>query len=360
MFRDWTEVELISATLFLLTAVLLLYASGRSTLIRRRVAAIAALLSVGGADTLLLLSYAGEPAIAYERPGAIKRKGGGERGYFAFEQDGSHGHETTRGGSDGSLMAAVFNATDDKAMSALGRSFGRCVGCPEMVTIRPGFFRMGAAPDDTAATNAERPTRMIGFGAPWAVARKEVTVGQYALFLEATGHLPPTCAEVAHDKEADLPVTCVSWRDAEAYVAWLARETRRPFRLPTEAEWEYVARAGATSPYSTGEHLTKGAANIERADGLVVPVGSYAANGYGVHDTHGNAAELVGGCWTASPALLPGDGRTPSYSPACTSRVLRDAGAGEHASMTRLSARRPIDPDARLPGVGFRVAADLK
>jgi formylglycine-generating enzyme required for sulfatase activity len=219
---------------------------------------------------------------------------------------------------------------------------------------------MGAAPGDAIATDAERPTRMIGFGAPFAISRTEVTVGQYAAFLEATGHAPPPCPEAKHGIDPDLPVTCTSWRDAEAYAAWLARRTHKPFRLPSEAEWEYVARAGAAGLFAGGEQLARSAANIARADGLSVPVGSYPPNSFGVYDMHGNAAELVEGCWTASPAALPGDGRASSPGLGCSQRVLRDAHAGEAATMTRLSARRPIDPDARLPGVGFRVARDLK
>ena len=362
--RDWTEPELLSAILFLLTGLLLLYASGQRARVGRRSAAIASILSVTGADYLLITSYTGETASAFERPGPIKRKAGGERGYFAFEQEGDGGSvaaAASGNGTGGGIVPASWSsAADEKALRALGHRFNDCAGCPDMVVIRPGYFRMGAAPDDAAATEDERPGRMIGFGAPFAIGRTEVTVGQYRAFATATGRSGPTCPEASHDDDPQLPVTCVSWRDAEAYASWLASKTGKPFRLPSEAEWEYAARAGATGAYATGEQLPRGAANIGRTDGLTVIVGSYAPNGFGAHDMHGNAAELVGGCWTASPATLPGDGKTLAPLSPCLGRALRDAHAGEAPTMTRLSARRRIAPDTRLPGVGFRLARDLK
>lgn len=148
--------------------------------------------------------------------------------------------------------------------------------------------------------------------------------------------------------------------DADAYAAWLAAHTGQPYRLPSEAEWEYAARAGATSPYVTGDRLGPGDANIERTNRLTARVGSYPANAFGLNDVHGNAAEIVAGCWVPSPLGLPGDGKATTAFPGCAERVLRDAHAGEPAALARLSARRPISPDARSPGIGFRLARDLK
>ena len=358
--RVWSQAELLSAILFLLSGLLLLYACGHRPRVGRSAAAIASILTVAGADYLLLASYTGETALVFERPGPIKRKAGGERGYFEFEQEGDGGSVTSAGSGSGFVPASWSSPADEKALRALGHRFNDCAGCPDMVVVRPGYFRMGADLDDPAATPDERPGRMIGFGAPFAIGRTEVTVGQYLAFLTATGRPGPTCPEVVHDDDPRLPVTCVSWLDAEAYASWLASKTGKPFRLPSEAEWEYAARAGATGAYATGEHLPKGAANIGRADGRTVTIGSFAPNGFGVRDMHGNAAELVGGCWTASPATLPGDGKTLAPLSPCLGRALRDAHAGEAPTMTRLSARRRIAPDARLQGVGFRLARDLR
>ena len=359
----WTEPEILSAACFLLTGLLLLYASFGRHRPSARTAAAASILAVVAADYLLLASYAGERAYAFERPGPIKRKSTGERGYFDYQQEDGGGAASTASGNTGGsdiVAAAWSGSVDEKVMRTLAHRFGGCAGCPAMVVIRPGYFRMGATADDAAAAAAERPGRMIGFGAPFAIGRTEVSIGQYRAFLAATGRPGPTCPEALHDDDPSLPVTCVSWRDAEAYAAWIAARTGKPFRLPSEAEWEYVARAGATGPYATGETLPKGAANIARADGLTVAVGSYPPNAFGVHDMHGNAAELVAGCWTASPAELPGDGKPAAPLSPCFGRALRDAHAGEAPTMTRLSARRPIAADARLPGVGFRLAFDLR
>lgn len=364
--RDWTATELLSTAFFVLTAVLLLYASSAAPVLTRRLAAIAAIMSIAVADYFLLASYRGESALAFDRPGPTKRSGSAGRGYFQFDDEGDGsgsvgdaGGASAGSGGNGIVLASWSSAADEKVLRALDRRFNDCPGCPEMIVIRPGYFRMGATPDDAAATDAERPARMIGFGSPYAIGRTEVTIAQYASFVTATGHAAPACPEAAHDKESTLPVTCVSWRDADAYARWLAHRTGKPFRLPSEAEWEYAARAGAPGLYATGERLPRASANIGRPDGLTVPVGSYPPNAFGVADMHGNAAELVADCWTGSPSSLPGNGR-PYVSASCTSRVVRDAHAGELAMMTRLSARRPIAPDIGRPGVGFRLARDLK
>ena len=120
--RDWTEPELLSAILFLLTGLLLLYASGQRARVGRRSAAIASILSVTGADYLLITSSTGETASAFERPGPIKRKAGGERGYFACEQEGDGGSvaaAASGNGTGGGIVPASWSsAADEKALRA--------------------------------------------------------------------------------------------------------------------------------------------------------------------------------------------------------------------------------------------------
>ncbi|MEZ5818671.1 MAG: SUMF1/EgtB/PvdO family nonheme iron enzyme [Hyphomicrobiaceae bacterium] len=359
-----TLLELLAASLFVLTAVLLVYATAHRYRETGRLCAIAAILSVCAANVMLLTSYAGEPAVQYERPGPIKQNRSGERGTFAFEKadENGSGHSAASGTGAGSVvMASASSGADSgRAESQLLRAFDGCPNCPDMVVIRPGVFTIGAAQGDTAAEDSERPTRTIGIARPFAIGRNEVTLGEYSAFLAATGRAMPECPDfVAAEDDPRLPATCVSAREADSYAAWLAAKTGRPFRLPSEAEWEYAARAGATGAYATGEHIGLGDANIERPHGLTVRVGSYPANAFGVNDMHGNAAEIVAGCWTVSPSLLPGDGAA-NATPACTRRVVRDGHAGEPVTMTRLSARRPINVGDRRPGVGFRLARDLQ
>ena len=355
--------ELLSASLYLLTAVLLAYAVNQRYLLSGRLCAMGAILSVVGANVFFVGSYNGEPEVIYERPGPIKRAKAGERGVFQFEDEeaGGAGSGGSGSGSSGSVtMASSDSAAAAKAERQIMHGLG-CTDCPDMVVLRPGVFRMGADDADAAARPSERPTRMIGIGAPFAIGRNEVTVGEYMAFVRATGRQPPACPASARADNPRHPITCVSPRDADAYAAWLSVRTGGiAFRLPSEAEWEYAARAGASGPYANGDQLSPGDANVGRADAIVVPVGSFRANGFGLNDMHGNAAEIVAGCWVATPADLPGDGTAAPAALTCGKRVLRDGHAGEPASHARLSARRPIGKAANLRGVGFRLARDLK
>jgi formylglycine-generating enzyme required for sulfatase activity len=359
-----TLTQLVSASFYLLTAILLAYAVGHQYVRTGRLCAVGAILTGLGANGFLWLSYEGEPPVVYERPGPLKRARAGERGAFEFEENGeAAGGGRARAGSGSGTGAVTMVSSNDsisrKAERQLMHGLG-CASCPDMVVIRPGVFRMGADPADEAATESERPTRMIGISAPFAIGRNEVTLREYAVFAKATRRSLGACLDLSGEEDPDLPVTCVSPRDADAYATWLAVRTGKPFRLPSEAEWEFAARAGATDAYVTGSQLGNGDANVGRADGTAVRVGSYPANAFGLNDIHGNAAEIVAGCWVASPDQLPGDGTAATTVARCSNRVLRDGHAGEPATMARLSARRPIDRGARLPGVGFRLARDLQ
>ena len=124
------------------------------------------------------------------------------------------------------------------------------------------------------------------------------------------------------------PVIDVSWEDAEAYVAWLSRETGESYRLPSESEWEYAARAGTTTRYSWGQDVGRNRANCRdcgsRWDGdQTAPAGSFAANGWGLHDMHGNVWEWVADCWHENYARAPRDGTAWTSGGNCGRRVLR-------------------------------------
>lgn len=365
ILADMTLTELLSASLFLLTAILLGYAVSNRYMTAGQLCACGAILTVLGANGFFMLSYDGEPAVAYERPGPIKRAKAGERGVFEFEEEETTAQSGSGGRASGSdhagmvSMASYRSNGPSRAERQIATGFD-CTDCPDMVIVRPGVFRIGAAPTDAQARDNERPTRMIGIGLPFAIGRNEVTVGEYAVFAKAMKRKMPACPDRGDNGDPRLPVTCVSASDAEAYATWLAQRTGKPFRLPTEAEWEYAARAGTAEPYVTGETLAPDHANLAHEAGKVTRVGSYPANAFGLNDIHGNAAEVVAGCWVQSPSELPGDGRAATSLAGCQARVLRDAHAGEATTMARLSARRSIGYTARLPGVGFRLARDVK
>jgi formylglycine-generating enzyme required for sulfatase activity len=354
-----TLTQLVSASFYLLTAVFLGFAAGHRYVRTGQLCAIGAILAGIGANGFLWLSYEGEPPVVYERPGPIKRARAGERGAFEFEEEGEAAGDGRGGGNGAVTMASLNGSPTQKAEHQLMHGLA-CANCPDMVVIRPGVFRMGADPADEAATESERPNRLIGISAPFAIGRNEVTLREYAVFAKATRRPPNACLDLSGEDDPDLPVTCVSPRDADAYAMWLAAVTGVPFRLPSEAEWEFAARAGATGPYVTGSHLGKGEANVDRADGETVRVGSYPANAFGLNDIHGNAAEIVADCWVPAPDQRPANGTAATAVIKCSNRTLRDGHAGEPATMARLSARRPIDRNARLRGVGFRLARDLR
>lgn len=341
MLWDTPLTELVSAALFLLTAVLLLYATaGRRYRAASRLAAVAAIASAGAADAFMLMSYRGEPAFTFERPGPIKRKSAGERGTFAFENEPADGSAASAGGSGSGGSGSRNDGRDDGSVeTALQRTVDDCAACPEMVVIRPGVFTMGAPPNDDAADASERPTRLIGLARPFAIGRSEVTIGQYAAFAAATGRSSPNCRQAqSGDDDPHRPVSCVSAEDADAFAAWLAKRTGKPFRLPSEAEWEYAARGGATTAFATGDQIDASEANIARSAGAPVRVGSYRPNAYGLVDIHGNVAEIVAGCWTVSPALVPGDGQASGATVACGARVVMPAKARRRHDY-RLAAR---------------------
>jgi formylglycine-generating enzyme required for sulfatase activity len=149
----------------------------------------------------------------------------------------------------------------------------------------------------------------------------------------------------------------VSWSDAQSYVAWLNKMAGAPvYRLLTEAEWEYLARAGSTTPYPTGTRITRAAANF--GSGRSDPVGSYAANSFGFYDLMGNAAEWVADCYGAGFAGAATDGSAVD-SPRCAMRVYRGGGYKDAASALRSANRRRAAPGARDASIGFRVAREV-
>lgn len=175
----------------------------------------------------------------------------------------------------------------------------------------------------------------------------------------------------------DHPAVCVSWNDAQAYVAWLRKRTGKPYRLPSEAEWEYAARARAATAYPWGDTASRAYANYgaetccsERADGAdrwlyTSPVGSFPPNAFGLYDMVGNAWQWVQDCYAESYATAPLDGS--AVDPAtCQFRVLRGGTWGDPPRLIRPAFRNWAPPprwpsawEYRSGGVGFRVARSL-
>jgi formylglycine-generating enzyme required for sulfatase activity len=235
--------------------------------------------------------------------------------------------------------------------------FKDCPTCPDMVALPPGTFSMGS----TSGDPSEKPPHRVTVNTPFAIGKYEVTVAQWEACAEA-GACPKIAADASRPK--NTPVRDVSWDDAQQYVKWLAKLTGKPYRLPTEAEWEYAARGGSASVYWWGDQMRKGTANCKdcgnpwQADGPA-PVGSFAANPYGLFDMNGSVWEWVNDCWHNSYKGAPADGH--SWEEAnCRVRVIRGGSWREGASYMPSSTRFKYDASVRHSQNGFRVARDNK
>lgn len=275
---------------------------------------------------------------------------------------------------------------------------------PTLVVVPHGAFRMGAGDDDREASDAERPAHDVRFARGFAMARTEVTVGQFRQFVAASGHRPRATRRgyshaydersgnfvrrgyVDHTRDHagapagdDLPVLHVSAKDAQAYARWLSELTGRSYRLPSEAEFEYALRAGTAGTFPwAGDTPPRGAGNLTGAldvsprgrrwqnafagygDGAwgPAPVASYRPNRYGLHDLAGNVAEWVDDCWHSSYRRAPGDGRA-WINPGCRTRVVRGGSWASSPAQTRSAWRQAQDVDTTNGRIGFRVVREI-
>jgi formylglycine-generating enzyme required for sulfatase activity len=235
-----------------------------------------------------------------------------------------------------------------------GDTFRDCDICPSMVVVPGGRFAMG---NDPAA--AKTSPRAVTIPRAFAIGIYEVTVDEWDACLRES-----RCGQSTEQgQEKKLPASNVSWDDAQDYVKWLSEKTGRKYRLPTEAEWEYAARAGTTTRYWWGNEPGVKRANCADCgspwDGKgKSPVGSFKANPFGLYDVHGNVWEWTDDCWNPTYRGAPDDGR-PWLRGDCLSRVLRGgAWALDHEYMT--SARRSrYDRDVRYRLHGFRVVGEV-
>lgn len=275
---------------------------------------------------------------------------------------------------------------------------------PRMIVVPHGAFRMGAEAGETGAQDYEQPARYLRFDQGFAMAVHEVTVGEFGRYLAATksrtrasrrGYSMPydersgnfvRRSGVGPDSDylgaaaADaLPVLHVSARDADAYAKWLSAQTGHGYRLPSEAEYEYALRAGGTGLYPWGSrgpprrsgNLTGGRDSSPAgrswknafpgyADGYwgPAPVGSFRANGYGLHDLAGNVSEWVADCWHDGYRRAPKDPQA-WFNPGCRVRVIRGGSWASAPAQLRSVWRAPVDIDTTNAQIGFRVVRDL-
>lgn len=236
--------------------------------------------------------------------------------------------------------------------------FRDCQQCPEMAVVPAGTFLMGAPPTDADAEREELPQRQVAFERPFAIGLYEVTERQWAACASdgvCRGDRPGVSVT-----PSDLPKTDVDWQDAQAFIGWLNGKTAGGYRLPTEAEWEYAARAGAATRYPWGEDIGENNANCRDCGAPMggrqaAPVGSFAANGFGVFDMIGNVWEWTADCTSTSASRRKVE---QGVAPSCTRRLLRGGSWANSAKAVRVTQRLSANPTLREDIVGFRVARD--
>ncbi len=231
---------------------------------------------------------------------------------------------------------------------------------PELVVILAGSFQAGCV-SGVVCDPAELPVHTVTIPAPLAVGKYEVTFSEWDACVESGG-----CRHVPDDEGWDRgnrPVVNVSWGDTQEYVAWLSAETGFEYRLLSESEWEYAARAGTSTAYSWGNEIGDDRANCRGCgsrwdDVKTAPVGSFGANGFGLHDMHGNVEEWVEDCWNDIYVDAPSDGSAWRRGD-CSVRVLRGGSWFNDPRNLRSANRFWLSPGDRDSNLGFRVARTL-
>lgn len=219
--------------------------------------------------------------------------------------------------------------------------------CPEMVMLPAGTFMMGSPASEKGRFEWERPQHPATISRPFAIGKTEVTFEEYDAFAEATSWDKPDDRGWGRGKH---PVINVSWKDANAYCTWLGEG----YRLPTEAEWEYAARAGTTTRFSSGDEITKQQANFDdRTGGKTAEVGNYPENDWNLHDLHGNVWEWTSD-WVGYPTVASGSPRgTTTY------RVTRGGSWVSPPAYLRSAYRAGHQLDHRDDNLGFRCAREF-
>jgi formylglycine-generating enzyme required for sulfatase activity len=235
-----------------------------------------------------------------------------------------------------------------------------------MAVIPAGEFTMGSPP--TEPYRGAEAQHRVTIATPFAVSKFEITFDEWDACEREDG-----CGGNRPDDEGwgrgKRPVINISWDDAKAYVNWLSRKTGKPYRLLSESEWEYAARAGTTTPFSYGDTLSPGQANYDGSVGgagpsdvnrkSTMPVGSFPANGFGLHDMHGNVSEWVEDCWHDEyTARTPADG-SAWLDGDCNGRVVRGGSWEDSQAEHRSAARTGGAKDDRFYTDGLRIARNL-
>lgn len=262
------------------------------------------------------------------------------------------------GGEAGGVVSLSFQETPTGP-----RVFRDCAECPEMAVIPKGEFVMGSPPGEKDRDNDEGPQRKVTIGYSLAVGRYEVTFAEWEACVTGGGCTGNKTQSDQGWGRGARPVINVDWEDAQAYVAWLSKRTGQTYRLLSEAEWEYAARAGTTTRYWWGDDIGRNNANCAGCGSQwdnkqTAPAGSFKANPFGLHDMHGNVWEWVEDCYSSTYIGAPSEGSARTGG-RCTSRVLRGSSWGSYPGYLRSAYRNGSTAGSRYSNIGFRVARTI-
>jgi formylglycine-generating enzyme required for sulfatase activity len=260
------------------------------------------------------------------------------------------------------MRPSVLTASQEKEIAAKpGADFTECAnGCPTMIVVPADKFTMGL-PDDKGWPKDEGPRREVKIATPFAVGRTAITFAEWDLCVVAGAC--PKVSDTHGWGRGERPVIRVNWEEATGYAAWLKKMTGKEYRLLTEAEWEYAARAGTTTRYPWGDEIGKNNANCiicgsQWDKRQTAPVGSFNPNAFGLRDMHGNVFQWVEDCYKENYKDAPTDGHAVISSD-CNRRVVRGGSWLRGPDYLRSAYRNWISSGNRLTDLGFRVARTL-
>jgi formylglycine-generating enzyme required for sulfatase activity len=291
------------------------------------------------------------------------------------------------------ILAVLMLTSSSRAHALKDREFRECPNCPVMVGVPAGRFLMGSPKAERGRFNSEGPQHAVSIKA-FALGKYDITSKQFLAFLKSTGYRPEPCNPIlgigwqsrGHGltyppgggaEPPNWPAVCLAWRDANAYIAWLNAKVRRlrpefaqakgPYRLPSEAEWEYAARAGTKTARWWGEGIGVNNTNCNGCgskwdDRLLASVDSFAPNRFGLYGMLGNAWQWTADCWHPNYVGAPNDG-SAWIKKNCTKHVIR-GGSWNNLPVLVRSASRSFSASGGgeydfSSLAGFRVARDL-
>jgi formylglycine-generating enzyme required for sulfatase activity len=260
------------------------------------------------------------------------------------------------------MRPSVLTAEQEREKAAKpGSTFKECAnGCPMMIVVPAGQFIMGSPETEEGRSKEEGPQHEVTFAKPFAVGRADLTFAEWDMCVAAGA-----CPEIPDNGwgRGDRPVINVSWEGAKGYVAWLKQMTGKEYRLPSEAEWEYAARADNQRRYSFGNYeaqLGDYAWYSKNSEAMTHPVGTKKPNAFGLYDMHGNVWQWVEDCYHDSYNGAPSDGSAwVGWFGQCRLRVLRGGSWAHSPPMLRSAFRLRVNPGLSLSDGGFRVGRML-